>query len=171
VHCDEHEIATDIDIGGEPGFDIEVYRQRSACYDLYGALPPNGRTISGWAHAIIERHLNGVKNMAGYEHVPRIRSTQCIYAYDDRCKVGDWPAVGASSVDKRGAPYVVFIVDCKAKFDVEQRGWEHGYSVWYQAKSGNFGGGGHCDTLALALERYNDHRGKRADEPHQPTLF
>ena len=122
------------------------------------------RGIYGWAHAIIHDQLN-------YGRGPGdvlLKTTECVPYFWDKAKVGDSPSVGSSSVNKVGDPYVVWIVDCAKVYAITGRGHEDGYTYHYRAKSGNFGGSGHMDTLEEALERYDNIRGAK---PQNLSLF
>ena len=143
------------------------YDQRSAVYDQYA----KGDTIAGWAFKLIDDHLNRVKELPDYAHLPRVRCTQVVERRAE-CKVGDSPLIHASSVHPTGSRYVVFILDKWARWDIEGRDYDRReddrWGVVYQAKSGTFGGMGTEPTLEQAIARYDALRGAT---PEQTTLF
>ena len=142
---------------------------QSAVFGRYSG----GRSISGWAFHIIDESLNwGTDNGEGWKAKERRRipMTDVVVKFNDRCGVGDSPHIGTSSEMRRGAPYVVWMVDCAARYEYHERGWWKGYTVTYRGKSSSFGGHAHYDTFEEADEWYH-HLCGTTNTPEQTTLF
>lgn len=126
---------------------------------------PYQKIITGWTYDLVKRSING----------PNRRPLDDRYVTGSQCVERQWSgrvngkgSIGFSSVITSKSEFVVFIVDCAARYAIARDGHDHGWRVTYMSRTGLFGGSAHYDTHEEAIAAYDRIRGAA---PEQTAFF